>query len=221
MSKTFQVRDTAAVMPGSSDEYRAAREQLRQAELQVRDRIEDVAALRRALPAGPEVPDYTFSENGKRIHLSELFAAGKPELIVYHMMYWPDDDEFCPMCSMWVDGLNAVSKHIEQRANIVVATVAPPDKLRAWANERGWTSIRLLSDDGDAFARDTGAQDTNGDPIETVAVFVKDGSKVRNSYLNHAYVMEETRGIDLLTPVWHLLDLLPSGRGEWNPSNDY
>lgn len=221
MSKTFQVRDTVPVMPGSSDEYRNAREQLRQAELQMRDRIEEVAALRRALPDGPEVPDYSFLENGKNVHLSELFAAQKPELIVYHMMYWSDDDEFCPMCSMWVDGLNAVSRHIEQRVNIAVATVAPPGKLAAWAKRRGWTNIRLLSDEGDAFARDTGAQDTNGDPIETVAVFVKDGSKIRNSYLNHAYVMQEMRGIDLLTPVWHLFDLLPSGRDEWDPGNDY
>ena len=26
------------------------------------------------------------------------------------------------------------------------------------------------------------------------------------------------RGIDLLTPVWYLLDLTPAGRGDWYPS---
>ena len=25
----------------------------------------------------------------------------------------------------------------------------------------------------------------------------------------------EERGIDLLSPVWHILDLTPQGRGEW------
>jgi len=29
------------------------------------------------------------------------------------------------------------------------------------------------------------------------------------------------RGIDLLSPVWHLLDLSPQGRGDWYPSLDY
>ncbi|MEU5594306.1 hypothetical protein [Streptomyces sp. NPDC020298] len=29
------------------------------------------------------------------------------------------------------------------------------------------------------------------------------------------------RGIDLLAPVWHLLDLTPQGRGEWYASLDY
>jgi predicted dithiol-disulfide oxidoreductase (DUF899 family) len=26
------------------------------------------------------------------------------------------------------------------------------------------------------------------------------------------------RGIDQLTPVWNLFDLLPSGRGDWYPN---
>ena len=222
MAKTLQVREHIPVMPGAAEQYRAAREELHQAERQMHEHIEKVAEKRRALPPGPEVPDYTFLENGKRVRLSELFAPEKPELIIYHMMYWSDDDEFCPMCSMWVDGLNAVAKHVERRANIAVATIAPPEKLAAWAKQRGWSSIRLLSDDGEAFARDTGAQDSNGEPIETVAVFVRDGSTIRNTYLAHAYVMEEWRFIDLLTPVWNLYDLLPSGRGEdWHPSNDY
>ena len=29
------------------------------------------------------------------------------------------------------------------------------------------------------------------------------------------------RGIDLLSPVWNLLDLTPEGRGEWLPSLAY
>jgi hypothetical protein len=28
------------------------------------------------------------------------------------------------------------------------------------------------------------------------------------------------RGIDLLSPGWNLYDLMPSGRGDWYPSND-
>ena len=29
--------------------------------------------------------------------------------------------------------------------------------------------------------------------------------------------VDQYRGLDLFTPVWHLFDLLPEGRGEWMP----
>jgi predicted dithiol-disulfide oxidoreductase (DUF899 family) len=207
-------------MPGAGDAYRKAREELRLAEVALRDRVEAVAAMRRALPPGPEVADYMFREGDRTVRLSELFAPGKPELIVYHLMYWADDDEFCPMCSMWIDGFNGVARHVEQRVNFAVATLAPVEKLRAWATRRGWDHIRLLSDGDSAFARDTGAADSAGEPIETVLVFTKDGT-VRHRYTAHAYSHGEMRGIDLLCPVWQLFDLLPSGRDDWNASNDY
>lgn len=31
----------------------------------------------------------------------------------------------------------------------------------------------------------------------------------------------DARGIDLYTPVWHLLDLLPHGRENWYPDHGY
>ncbi len=220
MAQTVSVRDTIPVMPGASDAYKTAREELYRAEEALRKQVATVAAKRRALPAGPEVPDYAFFEGERRVRLSELFSRGS-ELIVYHVMYWADDDEFCPMCTLWIDGLNGVAKHVEQRANIAVATRAPVEKLRAWAKRRGWDSIRLLSDDGPAFARDTGAEDINGDPVETVLVFSKDGSAIRNTYVARALMFGQFGGIDLLSPVWNLFDLLPSGRDDWNPSNDY
>lgn len=209
-------------MPGASEEYLDARERLRVAERALCNQREEVAAMRRTLPAGPQVPDYVFLDGDKRVRLSELFSAGKPHLVVYHLMYWADDDEFCPLCSMWVDGLDGVAHHIEQLTNIVVATRAPVDKLRTWAQRRGWRRIRLLSDEDASFARDISAAAENGDPIETVAVFSKDGATLRHVYTAHATELgEPVRGIDLLSPVWHVFDLLPSGRDDWNPSNDY
>ncbi len=221
MAHTLEVRETLPVMPGSSDAYRAARERLRVAELDMRDRIESVAEMRRGLPAGPAVKNYEFLDGDKRIKLSELFTGGKNELVIYHLMYWADDDEFCPMCSMWIDGLDAIAPHVEQRADFAVATRAPVAKLQAWAKRRGWHRARLLSDADAEFARDTGAEDGNGDPVETVAVFTKDGDEIRNTYLSHAFTFGEWRTIDLLSPVWHVFDLLPSGRDDWHPTNDY
>ncbi len=210
--------DSSLLMPGVDETYRESRARLRAAEIDLRDRIEAVAALRRRLPPGPVVSDYSFIENGNRVRLSELFAADKPHLIVYHLMYWSKDDDFCPMCSLWLDGFNGIVAHVTQRVNFVIASRAPSARLRAWAAHRGWNRLRLLSDDGPSFARDIDAEDAQGDPDSTVVVFAKDGDRIRHVYSAHPMLEDRERGIDLLCPVWHLFDLTPSGRGDWYPT---
>jgi predicted dithiol-disulfide oxidoreductase (DUF899 family) len=46
---------------------------------------------------------------------------------------------------------------------------------------------------------------------------------VRHVYSKGAQMAGDRRerGIDLLTPVWHLLDLTPHGRGDWYPALNY
>jgi predicted dithiol-disulfide oxidoreductase (DUF899 family) len=212
--------DSSLLVPGADEEYRTARERLRAAEIDLRDRIETVAAMRRSLPPGPVVPDYPFVENGNRVRLSELFAGDKPYLILYHLMYWADDDDFCPMCSMWIDGFNGIAPHVTQRANFVVASRAPLERLKTWGARRGWNRLRLLSDDGSSFARAIDAEDSEGRPDSTVVVLAKDGDQLRHVYTAHPMLEDRERGIDLLCPIWHLFDLMPSGRGDWHPTND-
>lgn len=213
--------DSSLLMPGADEAYRHSRDRLRQAEIELRDRIEEVAAMRRDLPLGPVVPDYTFIEmDGKRVRLSELFTGDKNDLIVYHLMYGPEEDDFCPMCSLWIDGFNGVAPHITQRANFVVASRAPVDKLKAWAERRGWDRLQLLSDDGPQFARDIDAEDAEGNPDSTITVFTRQAGQLRHVYTAHPMLEGRERGIDLLCPVWHLLDLTPSGRGDWYGDND-
>jgi len=209
-------------MPGASHAYVEAREELRLAERTLTDLREAIAGLRRALPRGPAVQDYEFEDaRGGAVRLSQLFSDDKSELVIYHLMYWVDDDEFCPMCSLWIDGWDGIAHHVEQRANVAVATCAPVEKLRAWAERRGWRRLRLLSDRGPSFAHDTGAEDEDGRPDSTVLVFSKDGSEIRHVYTGHPFMDGKQRNIDLLCPVWHIFDLLPSGRGDWSASNDY
>ena len=52
-------------------------------------------------------------------------------------------------------------------------------------------------------------------PTETRA----DDGTVRHVYSRGAEMADDRRerGIDLLSPVWHLLDLTPQGRGAWYP----
>lgn len=211
--------DSPICMPGADDAYRRSRDRLRAAEILLRDRIEEVAAMRRALAPGPIVADYEFRENDNRVRLSELFAPGKPQLILYHLMYWAKQDEFCNMCSAWIDGYNGIVPHLTQRVNFAIASRAPFDRLQEWGRRRGWNRLRLLSSNSQ-FARDIGAEDERGDPDSTIAVFARDGSGIRHFYSAHAMLEDRERGIDLLSPIWNLLDLTPGGRGDWYPSNE-
>jgi predicted dithiol-disulfide oxidoreductase (DUF899 family) len=53
-------------------------------------------------------------------------------------------------------------------------------------------------------------------------VFRKDGDTVRHvDSAPPEFTPREGRAMDLLCPVWNLLDIVPEGRGEWNPSNSY
>jgi Bacterial protein of unknown function (DUF899) len=89
------VLDPNVHFPGESSEYRRARNELLEAEAALRRLNEEVAAKRRALPAGGLIrEDYVFESaaDGSKVRFSELFAPGKNSL-VYNMMFprWSED----------------------------------------------------------------------------------------------------------------------------------
>jgi hypothetical protein len=82
--------------PGESGEYRRARNELLEAEAELRRLNEQVATQRRALPAGGLIrEDYIFeyAADGSKVRFSELFAPGKNSLVIYNMMFprWSED----------------------------------------------------------------------------------------------------------------------------------
>jgi len=205
--------------------------QLLAEEIELRNHAERVAAMRRALPLGRELPDYVFREGPadlsrndpkdfKETKLSELFAPGKNELFIYHLMYAPDWDGACPMCTMWVTGLNGIANYFTERANFVVIAKADIAKLREYARARGWNNVRLLSSQDSTFNRDLEAEEPDGMQNPGVSVLVRgDDGKIRHFYSKWAPLDDNTnRGIDLLSPVWNMFDLLPSGRDDWYPT---
>jgi predicted dithiol-disulfide oxidoreductase (DUF899 family) len=215
-------------------EYAKRREELRQAEVDLMHHREKVASLRRQLPEGTAVPDYEFLEGPRRladgdepvttVRLSELFSAPHRALVVQHAMYGKAQTAPCPMCTMWVDGLNAVLPHIQTNADYVVASAAEPRALRAHARSRGWTNVRLLSCGDNTFQYDLAAEDEDGNQDSTVSVFTLDPDGTpRHFYSCHPRMADDIaeRGIDLLSPVWHLLDLTPHGRGDWYAELQY
>ena len=97
-------------------------------------------------------------------------------------------------------------------------------RLRAYARERGWDKLRLLSAGNNTFKYDLGSEDREGGQDSTVSVFTRDAKGVvRHFYTAHPRMAPDIqeRGIDLLTPMWHFLDLTPQGRGSWYASLDY
>ncbi|HET6501505.1 MAG TPA: DUF899 family protein [Amycolatopsis sp.] len=226
--------ETATMEPmwpqGASEEYVAARVELARAERRLRDQIEAVAAARRRMPQGLLLDEYSFAEGpsdpGKlaaerTTTLRELFGDHET-LVIYHLMFHPDDDTACPMCSLWVDGFHGVVHHLKQRTAFAVVAKAPLPQLRQWALRRGWDGLRILSSHGTSFNADLNAERADGDQRPMISVFTADGERVRHFYTLPANFLDDSeRGIDLLSPVWNVLDLLPAGRGDWYASNSY
>lgn len=216
-----------------SEEYLARREELRVAEIELIQR-ERVAALRRALPQGATLPRYEFLEGADDlgvgddaehvVSLDGLFSAADRPLVIYHLMYGKKQTTPCPMCTLWIDGANGVAHHITQNVDFAVVAAADLKALREHARTRGWKNVRLLSAGGSRFKYDLGSEDADGAQDSAVSVFTKDADgTVRHCYTAHPRVAPDRkeRGIDLLAPVWHFMDLTPQGRGEWYPSLAY
>ena len=86
--------------PGESRAYREARTALLAEEIELRRRIQQVAAQRRALPPGPKpAKDYRFLDaDGKELGLADLFER-HDTLFTYFWMYGPERERPCPMCT--------------------------------------------------------------------------------------------------------------------------
>jgi predicted dithiol-disulfide oxidoreductase (DUF899 family) len=215
-------------LTNESEEYLAAREALRLAEIEEMRQRERVAALRRALPKGAPVQDYVFTEGPaelsagddpiRSVRLAELFSASSRPLAIYHLMYGKAQQSPCPMCTMWIDGFNGIARHLAENLDFAVAAAADPQALRAYARERNWQNLRLLSCRENTFKFDLASEDAEGNQDSTISVFSRDADgTLRHFYTCHPHMANDInqRGIDLLTPVYNMLDLTPGGRGEW------
>ncbi len=215
-------------------DYLARRDELRLAEIELMRQREQVAELRRRLPEGATVEDYVFQEGPadldagdtptRPVRLSELFSGPGRSLVVYHLMYGKRQTSPCPMCTMWIDGFNGAAPHLGQNVDLAIAAAADPPALRAHARRRGWRNLRLLSCGDSTFKYDLGSEDDQGNQDSAISVFTHDGQDtLRHFYTTHPRMADDIdqRGIDLLSPVWNILDLTPQGRGDWYAELSY
>lgn len=225
--------------PGETDSYREARNRLLQAEVDLRRRVEEVAALRRQLPAGAEIPeDYIFEEGAadlndsqtvRQVSLSQLFQPGKDTLAIYSFMFGPQMKAPCPMCSSIIDALNATAVHATQRIALAVVAKSPLQRIRTFARERGWSRLRLLSSAANQYNRDYYGEDEQGGQQPSLNIFVRrrEDAKIRHFWHSELVLAapdpgQNQRHVDMIWPLWNLLDFTPEGRGaDWYPSLNY
>jgi len=236
---------------GESAEYRAARDRLLQQEIELRRSTEAVAEARRNLPAGAEVrEDYVFKGLGADgaptdVRLSELFAPGKPSLVIYNFMFPRDPGDTragpsggrsarlpilegpCPSCVGLLDQLDGAAEHVSQRVNFAIVAKAPIERVVAFAQERGWRKLRLLSAAGNTFKRDYKSESETGASLPMMNVFHKDGDTIRHFWSSEMLFAptdpgQDPRHMGTIEPLWNIFDFTRDGRGtDWHEQISY
>jgi predicted dithiol-disulfide oxidoreductase (DUF899 family) len=221
--------DTHAVV--SHDEWIAARSEFLTAEKEFSRRREELSRQRRDLPWERVEKSYVFEGPSGSVTLSDLFA-GNSQLIVYHFMFTPGDDEGCPHCSFWADNFDGIDVHLAQRdVRFVAIARAPLDQIAPFKQRMGW-NFTWLSSFGTDFNYDFNVSFTPeqlaagedfynyrranaGMPdLQGISIFYRD----EHGDIFHTY-SAFARGIDMVNGAYQFLDLVPKGRDEAGHDN--
>src|SRR5262245_54619662 len=197
--------------PNESKAYRDAREALRTEEQELLAKVKAVAAKRRTLPDGGQLKeDYVFQcandgKVGQRVKFSELFG-DKDTLLLYSFMFGPNWDKPCPSCTSLMDGFDRSWYAVSRDAAFAGIAKAPAEKINAWAKERGWSQITLLSGYESPFQKDYKCQ-SDTDDMQQASMFAfrrRDGK---------IFLFWSAEGsVDTVWPYWNLMDFTPEGR---------
>ena len=179
------------------------------------------------------------------IKFSELFAPGKPSLVIYNMMFPrdPNDDRPgprsgetarlnlhdgpCPSCTALLDQLDGAVGHASERLNFAVVAKAPVERILSFAEERGWRRLRLMSSAGNNYNRDYLGESVDGSQMPMLNVFHRDGEVIRHHWgaeLTYAPMDpgQDHRSVGTLEPLWNLFDLTREGRPtDWDEQLSY
>jgi predicted dithiol-disulfide oxidoreductase (DUF899 family) len=231
--------------PGESAEYRAARDRLLVQEIELRRAMEAVAAARRRLPPGGLVPeDYVFAGRGADgaptdVKLSELFEPGRDSLVIYSFMFPRDPGDErpgprtgetallplaegpCPSCVALLDQLEGVVEHASQHLGLAVVAKSPLPRILAFAEERGWRRLRLLSSAGNTYNSDYHGETAEGHQRPMLNVFHRDRDSIRHFWGSELLYAptdpgQDPRHVGTIEPLWNLFDLTREGRPDWD-----
>jgi predicted dithiol-disulfide oxidoreductase (DUF899 family) len=214
-------------MIGTREEWLAARRELLEEEKDLTRRGDELARQRQELPWVPVEKEYEFEAEGGTKTLSDLFA-GRSQLLVYHLMFGPDDDAACPGCSFTADSLEGAVAHLANRhVSLVAVSRAPLEKLAAYKRRMGW-SFPWVSSPGDfnldfaVFTEEDrergtgfnfGSAGRTGLNVREMELHGLSAFALEDGAVYHTYSCYD-RGTDALNSTWQLLDRTPKGRGE-------
>ena len=218
---------------GTREEWLAAREELLDREKELTRRSDELARQRQELPWVRVDEPYSFQTDAGTKTLAELFD-GRSQLLVYHLMFGPEDEAACPGCSFFVDHLDGAVMHLNQHdVTLLCASRAPLEKLDAYKRRMGW-SFPWVSSYGTHFNRDfslfteeqkrSGTGYNFGTPrradlsLEEEEMMGLSAFALSDGVVYHTYSTYD-RGTDVLNATWQLLDRAPKGRFK-APSED-
>jgi predicted dithiol-disulfide oxidoreductase (DUF899 family) len=202
----------------SPAEWQAAHEKLLAKEKEATRARDALAAERRRQPMVKIDKDYVFEGPGGKASLLDLFD-GRRQLIVYHFMFGPNQDEGCDGCSMVVDNIGHLAHLHARDTSFALVSRAPIDKIEPFRQRMGWSVPWYSSFDSD-FNHDFGVSPEEPRPDEHqdgetfgLSIFLRDGGGVFRTYFT------DGRGVEALGSNWSYLDLTPLGRQEdWEDS---
>ncbi len=215
--------------PGESQEYRTSRDELLEAERDLRRREEAVAELRRALPVGGEVAgDYVFDSPSGPVAFADLFTGGKDTLFLYNFMYRPGEQGLplevpCPSCTSIIDAMDGAFRHLRSQVDVAVVAKVPIERFAEWGAERGWRFTPLYSSGRSTFNHDYHAESEEGAQWPIAHVFTRGDGGIHHRWSCELFYAEPEPGqhprhVDFMWPLWKVLDVTPAGRpADWEP----
>jgi predicted dithiol-disulfide oxidoreductase (DUF899 family) len=202
----------------SPAEWQAAHEALLAKEKESTRARDALAAERRRLPMARIDKDYVFDGPNGKATLLDLFE-GRSQLLLYHFMFGPNQEQGCDGCSMFVDQIGHLAHLRARDTSFALVSRAPIAKIETYRERMGWAIPWFSSFDSD-FNVDFGVGPETPQPDVYqdgesfgLSVFVRDGASVFRTYFT------THRGVEALGSVWTFLDLTPLGRQEnWEDS---
>ena len=215
--------DPTFCFPNETTDYREARNRLLDEEVRLREATERVAELRRCLPPGGRLKeDYLFervTDAGQRESIPFVQLFGHHDtLLLYTMMFGPDWDAPCPSCTCIVDSINANSRGVSESAAIAVVAAASAEQLAGWSRRRGWY-MNIVAGGDSSYVLDYAGFDTDdAAAVSCMNVFRKTDDGIfhfwASEMLNRPMANGHPRHVDIIWPMWNLLDMTPEGRGD-------
>jgi predicted dithiol-disulfide oxidoreductase (DUF899 family) len=187
--------------------WRTALDDLRVREKAATRELDAIAAQRRRLPM-VEMPDYTLIGADGPVRLADVFEEHR-QLIVYNHMWTNGAQWQCPGCTGYTSQFTRLKFLDNYDARFVIVTNGPINEALAYKSRVG-NKMDWYSSSESSFGADVDAGPGGGFAIN---VFLRDGDTVYRTW--HT----TSRGIELLSPFFGLVDVLPWGRQEeWQDS---